>query len=72
MVGLMLKGHEEYTSHLARQRTMTRLQFFVKIRKAGTDTLLEIEDRRMQRPVLVLLGNFRVRLLLVMRIQKLT
>ena len=45
MEGLVFKGHEENTSHLARQRATTRLQFRVKIRQASSDTLLEIEDR---------------------------
>ena len=56
--GLVFESHEKNTSHLARQRATTRFQFCVKIRQASSDTLLEIEDRRMQRPVLVPLRNF--------------
>ena len=67
MEGIVFENHEEYTSHLARQRATTTLQFCVKIHQAGPDTVLEVEDRRMQRPVLVLLRNFRVWLLSSMR-----
>lgn len=59
----MFESHEKYTSHLTCQWATTGLQFYVKIRQAGTDTPLEIEDRRKRWPVLVLLRDFRMRLL---------
>ena len=65
--GLVFEGHEKYTSHLACQGPTTGLQFYVKIRQASTDTPLEIQDRRMRRPIIVLLRDFRMRLLSCIR-----
>ena len=61
--GLVFESHEKYTSHLTCRGATTGLQFYVKIRQACTDTPLEIEDRRKRRPVLLLLRDFRMRLL---------
>jgi hypothetical protein len=65
--GLVFESHEKYTSHFTCQGATTGIQFYVKVRQASTDTPLEIVNRRKRRPVLVLLRDFRMRLLSCIR-----
>jgi len=56
--GSMFESHKEYMGYLWCLQATTRFQLGIKIVQASTDMVLEVDDGRIQWPVLISLGNF--------------